>query len=89
MPTVLPPLLHQADSFNVVDGGAAKILKRAKQRDGIAGVVKLPVVVEDAATKAVAHQPRQPLQRFSRERISERPNESWPESSSYTLSPKP
>ncbi len=50
----LASALDEADGFNVVDGGAAEILKRAQQRDGVAGVVKLAVVIENAAAQVIA-----------------------------------
>ena len=43
--------LNQADGFNIVDGGAAEILEGAQQRDGVARIVKLAVVIENAAAK--------------------------------------
>ncbi len=46
--------LNQAGGFNVVDGGSAEILESAQQRDSVAGVVKLAVVIENAAAEMVA-----------------------------------
>ena len=43
--------LNQARRFNVIDGSSAQILEGTQQRDGIAGVVKLAVVIENAAAK--------------------------------------
>jgi hypothetical protein len=53
----------QARGFNVVDGGSAMILEGAQQRDGVAGVVELTVVIENAAAKMVAGYSGQLLQR--------------------------
>ena len=75
--------LQQACCFNIVDGGSAQVLKSAQQRDGVAGIVKLAIMIEDSAAEAIADKSGQLLKcGFRGERISERPNDSLPESSS-------
>ena len=59
----LAAALDQPGGFYIIDGCSAKILQGPQQRDGIAGVVKLAVVIENAAAKAVAFNSRQLFER--------------------------
>jgi hypothetical protein len=75
--------LNQTCGFNVVDGGSAEILEGSQQGDGVTGIVKLAVVIENAAAKI-----RLPSLRAAfpacllRESNSEWPNDNFPESCS-------
>ncbi len=55
--------LDQSGGFNIVNCRAAEILEGAQQRDGIAGVVKLAVVVKNPAAQAGALDPGQLFER--------------------------
>ena len=59
----LSAAFDQARGFNVVNGRSAQILEGAQQRDGIAGIVELAVVVENASAKVVGCDARQLFER--------------------------
>ena len=60
--------LDEACGCNVVNGHATEILERAQQRDRIAGIVELAVVIENAAAQAFAFDARKFFQcRLARE----------------------
>ena len=50
----LAAALDQSCRFDIVEGCAAEVLEGAQERDRVAGVVELAVVIEDAAAKAFA-----------------------------------
>ena len=79
MPMIFPPRSMHSDGFNIIEGRAAQILKRAQQRDGVAGIVELAVVIEDAAAQAGRMDAGKFLNVSLRERSSERPSDSWPD----------
>ena len=54
---------NEACRFNIIDGRSAEILESAQQRDGVAGVIELAVMIKNAAAEMVCRHSGQLFQR--------------------------